>query len=203
MIVKTSKKPALRDPPSSGVHICAGVLGFFFQLQYSLAILMIRQVAWACSGLRPCNGLTLSNYMQLWCQVVACKSKFRTVASALKPSCVFSPCLLATTEATCASQATPRHSGSFGHSPEPQRPHSGRAHRGLSWHQCVCAALRGKEYSDGCSCWSAKALKSQRSKCCPAWCMLRQATCFHPCAQTAMNWSNSVTVTEVTGSTEY
>ena len=50
----------------------------------------------------------------------------------------------------------------------------------------------------------AKALKSRRSMCCPAQSSLQQAPCFHPWAQTAINWSNSVTdVTEVTGGMEY
>ena len=50
----------------------------------------------------------------------------------------------------------------------------------------------------------AKALKSRRSMCCPAQSALQQAPCFHPWAQTAINWSNSVTdVTEATGGMEY
>ena len=50
----------------------------------------------------------------------------------------------------------------------------------------------------------ARALKSRRSMCCPAQSALQQAPCFHPWAQTAINWSNSVTdVTEVTGGMEY
>ena len=51
---------------------------------------------------------------------------------------------------------------------------------------------------------AAKALKSRRSMYCPAQCALQQAPCFHPWAQTAINWSNSATdVTEVTGGMEY
>ena len=55
-----------------------------------------------------------------------------------------------------------------------------------------------------CFCFNAQALKSQRSTCCPAQCVLHEVACFHPCAQTAMSSSNTLTdVAEVTGSMRF